>query len=67
MRRAPIEMVKISNGRVVKAFDWRGFGVVCIALALMGDLQRGVYTTVSYGTNKGDEDDKIAKWARDMI
>jgi hypothetical protein len=52
MRRAPIEMVEISKGRVVKAFDWRGFGLVCIALALMEEMQRGVYTTVSYGTRK---------------
>lgn len=37
-------MVRISKGKLVRAFDWWGFGWVCITLALGGEMQRGVYT-----------------------
>lgn len=46
--KAPVEMVKISKGRVVRAFDWWNFGWVCIALALGAEMhrQQGMYTVV---------------------
>lgn len=49
MGRPAIEMIRVSKGKVVRAFDWWGFGWVCIALALGAEMQRSVYTPVSFG------------------
>jgi hypothetical protein len=49
--RQPIEMISTSQG-IVKAFTWAQFGWVCIALALIGDMQTGVYVTSTQGKRR---------------
>jgi hypothetical protein len=55
--KAPLEMVKISAGRVVRAFNWSGFGWVCIALALGEECYNGcILLPLSMGAAGGQGD-----------